>query len=87
MKLFKAAFEKVVQETIAPELLIPQITIDVAIDLSEITPRLTRILKQFEPFGPQNMTPVFLTKNLKDTGYAKLLGQDDAHFTAFCKTK
>jgi len=82
---FKAAFEKVVQETIAPELLIPQITIDAEIDFAEITPKMTRILKQFEPFGPQNMTPVFLTKNVKDTGYAKLLGQDEEHLRLFVK--
>jgi single-stranded-DNA-specific exonuclease len=82
---FKAAFEKVVQETIPPELLIPQITIDAEIDFAEITPKMTRILKQFEPFGPQNMTPVFLTKNVKDTGYAKLLGQDEEHLRLFVK--
>ncbi len=82
---FKAAFEKVVQETIAPELLIPQITIDAEIDFAEITPKMTRILKQFEPFGPQNMTPIFLTKKVKDTGYAKLLGQDEEHLRLFVK--
>jgi single-stranded-DNA-specific exonuclease len=38
-----------------------------------------RILKQFEPYGPQNMTPVFLTKNIKDTGYGKPMGQEDEH--------
>ena len=83
--LFKAAFEKQVQETIHPDLLIPEIEIDAEIDFADITPKLTRILKQFEPFGPLNMTPVFLTKNIKDTGYAKKLGEDDAHLKLFVK--
>jgi single-stranded-DNA-specific exonuclease len=68
--LFKEAFEKQVQETIHPDLLLPEIDIDAEINFADIT-KLTRILKQFEPFGPLNMTPVFLTKNIKDTGYAK----------------
>ena len=82
---FKAAFEKVVQETIPPDLLTPEITIDAEIDFAAITPKLTRILKQFEPFGPQNMTPIFLTKNIKDSGYGKPLGQDNEHLKLFVK--
>ena len=82
---FKDAFEKVVQETIPPELLIPEIAIDAEIDFADITPKLTRILKQFEPFGPQNMTPVFLTKNIKDTGYGKTMGKDEEHLKLFVK--
>jgi single-stranded-DNA-specific exonuclease len=83
--LFKEAFEKQVQETIHPDLLIPEIEIDAEIAFADITQKLTRILKQFEPFGPLNMTPVFLTKNIKDTGYAKKLGEDDAHLKLFVK--
>jgi single-stranded-DNA-specific exonuclease len=82
---FKEAFEKQVQETIHPDMLIPEIEIDTEIDFADITPKLTRILKQFEPFGPQNMTPVFLTKNVKDTGYAKKLGGEDEHLKLFVK--
>jgi single-stranded-DNA-specific exonuclease len=82
---FKAAFEKVVQETIHPDLLTPEITIDTEINFADITPKLTRILKQFEPFGPQNMTPLFLTKDVRDTGYGKPLGQEDEHLKLFVK--
>jgi len=82
---FKNAFEKVVEETIHPDMLIPEISIDAEINLSDITPKLTRILKQFEPFGPQNMTPVFLTKNVKDTGYAQKLGADEEHLKLFVR--
>ncbi len=82
---FKAAFEKIVQETIHPDLLIPEIAIDAEIDFSDITPKLMRILKQFEPFGPENMTPVFLTKNINDTGYGKSMGQNEEHLKLFVK--
>ncbi|WP_306352101.1 single-stranded-DNA-specific exonuclease RecJ [Flavobacterium sp. '19STA2R22 D10 B1'] len=82
---FKNQFEKVVSDTIDRALLIPEVLIDAEIDLSDITPKLVRILKQFEPFGPSNMTPVFVTKNLNDTGYAKTLGANDEHLRLFVK--
>lgn len=82
---FKEAFEKTVQETIHPDLLIPEISVDAEINFSDINPKLIRLLNQFEPFGPQNMTPVFMTKNIKDTGYAKPLGQNDEHLKLFVK--
>jgi single-stranded-DNA-specific exonuclease len=84
---FKNAFENIVQQTIAPEMLIQEIAIDAEIHFSDITPKLTRILKQFEPYGPRNMTPVFLTKGVKDTGYGKPLGQHDEHLKLFIKQK
>jgi single-stranded-DNA-specific exonuclease len=83
--IFKEAFEKQVQKTIHPDQRIPEIEIDAEINFSDITPKLTRILKQFEPFGPLNMTPVFLTKEVIDTGYAKKLGSADEHLKLFVK--
>ena len=82
---FKNAFEKVVQETIHPDLLTPEISYDAEIELEEINPKLMRLLKQFEPFGPENMTPVFYSKNLKDSGYAKAIGTEEEHLKAFVK--
>lgn len=76
---FKAAFEKVVSETINPNLLIPEIKVDTKINLSNITPKFYRILKQFAPYGPSNMTPVFMTEHLVDTGYGKCVGADKTH--------
>ncbi|CAC9973409.1 single-stranded-DNA-specific exonuclease RecJ [Flavobacterium sp. WLB] len=84
-QLFKEAFEKCVQETILPEMRTPEIEIDAEINFSDITPKLIRILKQFEPFGPQNMTPVFMTSDIKDTGYAKTLGAEEEHLRLFVK--
>ncbi|MBB1192977.1 single-stranded-DNA-specific exonuclease RecJ [Flavobacterium sp. SOK18b] len=82
---FKDAFEKEVKNTIHPDLLIPEIAVDAEINFTDITPKLIRILKQFEPFGPQNMTPIFLTQNIKDTGYGKTMGQEDDHLKLFVK--
>ncbi|TVZ16006.1 single-stranded-DNA-specific exonuclease RecJ [Maribacter sp. MAR_2009_72] len=76
---FKHQFEKVVKETIEPHLLTPEITIDSKITLKQITPKLMRILKQFAPFGPGNMSPVFMAENVADTGYAKGVGANGAH--------
>ena len=76
---FKAQFEKVVSQTIDPILLSPEINIDAQLDLADITPKFHRILKQFAPFGPGNRQPVFMTQNLKDTGYGKCVGADKTH--------
>lgn len=82
---FKQAFEEVVQNTLHPDLQTPEIEYDAEIHMSEINPKLVRILKQFEPFGPQNMTPLFLVKDLTDSGYAKTLGSENEHLKAFVK--
>ena len=76
---FKQAFEDVVARTIDKNLLIPEIKADIQIDLKQITPKFYRVLKQFAPFGPNNMTPVFMTENLRDTGYGKCVGADKTH--------
>ncbi|WP_116789840.1 single-stranded-DNA-specific exonuclease RecJ [Flavobacterium psychrotrophum] len=82
---FRNKFEEVVSATIAPELLIPEIRIDEEIDFNDITPKFFRILKQFEPFGPGNMTPVFMTRNVRDTGYGKAIGSDNEHLKLYVK--
>lgn len=82
---FKQAFEEVVQNTLHPDLQSPEIEYDAEINLNDINPKLMRILKQFEPFGPQNMTPLFLVKELTDTGYAKTLGSENEHLKAYIK--
>ena len=76
---FKQKFEEVVSATTEKHLLTPEISIDSEINLNSVTPKFYRILKQLAPFGPGNMTPVFMTENLKDTGYGKCVGEDDKH--------
>ena len=81
---FKQAFEDEVSKTIDKNLLTPEIKVDMQIDLAEIDDKFWRIIRQFAPFGPGNMTPIFMTDNLKDTGYGKCVGEDKTHlrFTA-----
>ncbi|WP_396217759.1 single-stranded-DNA-specific exonuclease RecJ [Flavobacterium sp.] len=84
---FKNAFENEVKKTIPPDLLIPEISVDLEMNFSDLDEKFMRILKQFEPFGPENMTPVFMSKNVIDSGYAKTLGNDEEHLKVFVKQK
>ena len=76
---FKAAFDVEVESSLPPHLKTPEIHIDFELDLSAITPKFYRILRQFVPFGPQNMAPIFSTSAVNDSGYGKCVGQDDKH--------
>lgn len=71
---FQMLFEEVVSRTIPEELLVQAITIDAEIYLNRIDPKFFRILKQFEPFGPQNMAPVFVSRNVYTYGPASIVG-------------
>lgn len=79
---FKAAFEEVVTQTLPESLREPQISIDAEISLEQLDDKTMRILKQFAPFGPQNMAPVFIVRNATDTGFARPIGKDSAHLKA-----
>jgi single-stranded-DNA-specific exonuclease len=76
---FKQAFEDEVSKTIDKTLLVPEIKVDMLISLPQVNDKLWRIIRQFAPFGPSNMTPIFMSENLKDTGYGKCVGEDDKH--------
>ncbi len=76
---FRERFEKFVSETIDPEQLIPVVEIDTELQLTEITDKFFRILKQFEPFGPQNISPVFLSENVVDNGFGRTVGSNGEH--------
>ena len=67
-------FEEVVSNTIEPHLLIPEIEIDAELQLSDIKQPFFNILSQFEPFGPNNMRPVFLSRGVQDfKGYSNVV--------------
>jgi single-stranded-DNA-specific exonuclease len=70
---FAEAFEKAVSKEIADELLIPEIKIDAEISFTDIVPAFYKILLQMEPYGPENMRPVFITRNVVDAGYSKVV--------------
>ena len=70
---FTKAFEREVSARITAEQLIPELVIDAPIQFSEITPGFYKILSQMEPFGPENMRPVFIARNVTDTGFSKIV--------------
>ncbi len=77
---FRMAFEKEVSTRITDDLLIPEIIIDAEIQFSDITPNFYSILTQMEPFGPDNMRPVFIAKNVYDTGFSKIVKEQHIRF-------
>jgi single-stranded-DNA-specific exonuclease len=68
---FKHKFETVVNRSIKEHMLTPEIEIDCELNFNDITPKFLRILKQFAPFGPGNMNPIFKTRNVVDMGSIK----------------
>ncbi len=62
---FRARFEKFVSETIKDEHLVPSINVDEEIALEDVTPELYRNLERFQPFGPDNVAPVFVSRRVK----------------------
>ena len=76
---FTRRFEEVVTQYSKDLSQVQKIEADAKIPLSEITPRFYRILKQFEPFGPHNPTPVFITEDVFDAGTSRLVGRTKEH--------
>ena len=76
---FIAAFEKAVSESITEDQLTPKINIDKVIDIDAVDDKLYRIIKQFAPFGPKNLSPIFVSKGVIDNGYGKQVGEDKTH--------
>ena len=76
---FIIQFEKEVTETITKDQLSPKINIDMIIDIGEVNDKLFRILQQFSPFGPKNLSPIFVSTKVVDNGFGKKVGQDQSH--------
>lgn len=77
---FAEAFEKAVAAQIKPEQLIPEIIIDTPLQFNEINPGFYSILSQMEPFGPENMRPVFIAKQVQNTGFSKIVKEQHIRF-------
>ncbi|MEQ1799236.1 MAG: single-stranded-DNA-specific exonuclease RecJ [Lacibacter sp.] len=93
IEAFANAFEEVVSKTITPEQLIPEIVIDTELSFTDIRQGFFNIIKQMEPFGPENMRPVFISRKVTDTGYSKIvkeqhlrlvIKQNDVVITGIC---
>ena len=77
---FREAFNLVVEELMSDDIRTPEIKIDATITLSEITPRFLRVLKEFAPFGPNNLRPVFLVRGAETAGVPKIVGNNHLRF-------
>src|SRR5436190_2737260 len=78
---FRNKFEEVVSSTIHPDLLIPESVIDAEIQLRDIKWPFYNILCQMEPFGPENLRPVFITRQVMDTGYSRIVKEQHLRFS------
>ena len=83
---FIIAFEKAVSESITEDQLSPKIDVDMEIDIDAVDDKLFRIIKQFSPFGPQNLSPIFVSRSVVDNGYGKRIGADKSHLRINTKT-
>ncbi len=78
---FQQRFEEVVSTTIAPELLVPLLEIDLELPLNQITPKFLKVLKQMGPFGPGNLAPVFLSRDIAAYSPPQILKDEHLKFT------
>ncbi len=77
---FAEKFEEIVVATIPPELLIPEIVIDAEIQFKDITQGFHNIIQQMEPFGPENMRPIFITRNVSNNGFSRIVKENHIRF-------
>ena len=76
---FCQRIEKFISDRIVPQMKTPVVEIDARLNFAQITPKFLRILKQFQPFGPGNAAPVFLTENVYDNGNGRKVGAEGGH--------
>ena len=76
---FKERFEEYVNNTITDEQLVPRIFIDSELSFSEITEDFFKVMNKFQPFGPENMSPLFVSRNVFDSGAGRMVGSSGEH--------
>ncbi len=81
VEAFSNKFEEVVKAQIKPAQRIPVLFIDAVIELADIKPVLYKIICQMEPFGPENLRPVFVCRNITDTGYSRIVKEQHIKFS------
>lgn len=73
---FNTQFEKYVSENLSEEMMVPEVEIDNILNLNMINTKFYNVLKQFAPFGPENMSPMFMAKGVIDTGFVRIVGNN-----------
>lgn len=86
VEAFRSRFETVVSESITEDQMIPRIEIDIEIEFHEITEKFLRILRQFAPHGPENMSPIFISRSVFDTGWGQVIGNNHLKLELFQKS-
>ena len=81
VEAFRDRFEEVVAATITPELLIPEIIIDAEVEFKDLKQAFYNIIHQMEPFGPENMRPLFVVRNVTDSGYSRIVKEQHIKFS------
>jgi len=81
VELFSQKFEEIIAATIPEHLLVPEIIIDAEIVFSDISQTLYNIITQMEPFGPDNMRPVFMARNVVDSGWSRIVKEEHVKFS------
>jgi single-stranded-DNA-specific exonuclease len=77
---FREKFEAIVSATILEEQLVPEIVIDAEVRLADLKPAFYNILRQMEPFGPDNSRPIFIARDVKDNGWSKIVKDQHIKF-------
>jgi single-stranded-DNA-specific exonuclease len=81
VELFSAKFEEIVSSTLEPGLMIPEILIDAQVEFKDLNASFYKILRQMEPFGPENPRPVFIAGNVEDNGHSKVVKDQHIRFS------
>jgi single-stranded-DNA-specific exonuclease len=79
IKPFMERFEQFVNSTITEEQLVPRVFVDSELSFTEINEEFFSFLKKFQPFGPENMSPVFVSRNVYDSGMGRMVGSSGEH--------
>lgn len=79
VEAFKEKFEEVVASKITEEILTPTLDLEFELPFERVDMKFLGLLEQMHPFGPENMTPVFMTSDVEDAGYSKVVGSDQSH--------
>ena len=79
IQLFMERFEQYVNSTITEEQLVPRVFVDTELPFSEINENFFNTMNQFQPFGPENLSPLFISRNVFDTGTGRMVGSSGEH--------
>lgn len=81
IEAFTARFEEVVAATITDDLLVPEIIIDSEVMFKDLKPAFYNIICQMEPFGPDNLRPIWVTRNVMNSGYSRVVKENHIKFS------